>query len=154
MTTRDGVNPFGLCVAGCALMLMAIQRQGHQAMESRALRSVYASVGTQHPDVLGAIDATDLPGARRRIGEESSFTGTVSVFYVPQDGSVRLLDFHPDYRQAIVVAVKPADYGRFGGLAGLEHLAGQRVLVRGRFFLFKGRPEVELASPAQIKLVR
>ena len=152
--TRDVLNPFAAWMAGCVLLLVAVHRHGPQAQEARVLRSLYASVGMEHPEVRAAIDAADLPGARRRIGKESSFSGTVSAFYAPEDGSVRLLNFHSDYRQAIVAAVKPADYSKLGGLPGLEHLVGQRVLVRGRFFLFKGRPEVELASPGQLKLVR
>lgn len=61
-----------------------------------------------------------------------------------------ILDFAPDYHTALTAVVNPDAYAKFPNLAGL---AGKRVLIQGKFGAFHNSPQVELTSPAQVKVI-
>jgi hypothetical protein len=112
----------------------------------------FLTVPAPSPAVKGALAATDLAGAQKMIGKAGAFQGTVTQVYSPQDHPIMILDFAKDYKTALTAFVGPTDAGKFAGLAAT--VQGKQVLISGTFVVYKGRPEIVLTSPCQIKLVR
>lgn len=148
---------FGLLVTVCAAVPVqaqkqaAPQRKSHPAQASVARGAALAAVPASSPPVGKAMDAKNLDAARKMVGKTAAFTGTVTKVFSSKGNSVTMLNFAPNYRAAIVAVVRPAAYAKF---PNLQTLVGKRVWLSGKVVLYKGRPEVELLSPSQIKVVR
>ncbi len=129
----------------------APHRKSHPAQASVARGAALAAVPASSPAVTRATDAKNLTAARKMVGKTAAFKGTVTKVFAPRGNSVTMLNFAPNYRAAIVAVVRPDAYARF---PNLQMLRGKRVWLSGKVVLYRGRPEVELLSPSQIKVVR
>ena len=98
----------------------------------------------------GALDAKDMSGAQKLTGKTGAFQGTVSAVYAPKSHTVVILNFDPNYRQAMTAVVRPAAYAKLPDLAALK---GRHILVRGKFESYKGKPEIEITDMSQVKLL-
>ncbi len=69
------------------------------------------------------------------------------------DGRV-FLDFSSDYRRGFSATIAPEDHKAFRGVKPpVEALAGHTVRLRGMVEDYGGRPEIAIASPAQIEYI-
>src|SRR4051812_13232366 len=76
-----------------------------------------------------AHDAKDLEGAKKLIGKEGVFKGTVAKVFTPKSNSVVILNFAKDYKTAVSAVVKKEDFSKFPDLQTLEK---KEVLVSGK----------------------
>lgn len=119
-----------------------------------ALASKTAAFGTvpaADPAVAKALEAHNLADAQKQVGKAGAFQGTVSQAYSPDDHDIVILDFDKKYKTALTAVVMPADYAKFPDLAALN---GKHVLVSGTFTAPKGKPQITLTSPAQVKIIQ
>lgn len=119
-----------------------------------ALASKTAAFGTvpaADPAAAKALEAHNLADAQKQVGKAGAFQGTVSQAYSPDDHDIVILDFDKKYKTALTAVVMPADYAKFPDLAALN---GKHVLVSGTFSAPKGRPQITLTSPAQVKIIQ
>ena len=98
-----------------------------------------------------AIDAKDLVAAKKLVGTDGAFHGTVSSVYSPHEHSVVILDFDKNYHSALTAVVKPEVLAKF---PSMQTLAGKHVIVSGKFIDYHGHPEIDLTDPAQVKVVK
>lgn len=129
----------------------AAHRAPFPAQPSVAAKGVFGTISASSPAVKQALAATDLATAGKLVGKPGAFVGTVSQVYSPRTHDIAILDFAANYRSALTAVVKPANYSK---LPSLQALVGKRVLVTGRFSSFEGRPQIEIASPTQVQIVR
>jgi hypothetical protein len=61
------------------------------------------------------------------------------------------LNFDPEYRNAMNAVLKRADFDKF---PDVRTLVGSEILVSGKFSVHKGRPQIQLSEPEQVKLVK
>ncbi|WP_395091938.1 hypothetical protein [Armatimonas sp.] len=87
--------------------------------------------------VTKALKATDLAGAKKLVGKDGAFEGTVVKVFSPSSNGLVILNFDKNY----------ADF------PDIQSLKGKHVLISGKFDDFKGSPEIVLARPDQLKLV-
>lgn len=127
------------------------QEQSFPDQSSIDAKSAFPTVSAGDKHVKTALNASDLAGAGKLIGKKGAFTGTVSQVYSPRDHDIVILDFAQNYRSALTAIVKPDNYGKLPDLKGL---VGKHVLVTGNFSAFEGRPQLEIVSPGQVKIVR
>lgn len=125
--------------------------QSFPAQSAVAAKTGFSTVSASSGEVKRAVKATDLAGATKLVGKNGSFTGTVSQVYSPSDHDIAILDFAQNYRSALTAIVKPANYAK---LPNIDGLAGKTVLVSGKFIAYEGKPEIEITSPAQVKIVK
>lgn len=118
-------------------------------MASKTAR--FGTVAKKSADYRNARDAKDLADAKKRLGQRAAFRGTVAQVFSPKGHSVVLLNFAKDYQAALTAAVRKEQFGRFPDLNSLK---GKDVVVTGPVVDYKGRPELELTSPEQVRLVR
>lgn len=118
---------------------------------SVAAKTEFAAARASDPAVAGAIDAKDLTAARKLLNKEGGFVGTVARVYQPENNHLVILNFDKKFTNALTAVLKPAAYAKFPDMDKLE---GKKVLVTGKFVAYKGRPEIELTDPAQIKIVK
>jgi hypothetical protein len=111
----------------------------------------FRMVAADAPEVQRAIPASDLEGARAHVGQTGAITGTVTRVFTSRSGGIRILNFAADYRQAASVVISRPHLDTFPDLKALE---GRQVVVSGPFIAYEGRPEVEVAHPSQILLIR
>lgn len=97
-----------------------------------------------------ALDAKDIVGAQKLIGKPSSFQGTVSKVFSPGDHDIVILDFSPQYREALTAVLMPAAYAQF---PDMRQLSGKRVLIHGTFKSYHGKPQIELTAPSQVRIL-
>jgi len=98
-----------------------------------------------------ALDAHDLAGAYKKVGQKGAFKGTVSMLFEPRDGNLVILDFDPQYRTALTAVLMKAEFAKFPDLKPLE---GKEILVSGSFVDYQGKAQIVLTDPAQIRIVK
>jgi Predicted RNA-binding protein, contains TRAM domain len=116
-----------------------------------AAKVEFATVAADSEAVAKALKADDLAGARNLIRKPGAFEGKVAEIFAPESNSVVILNFDSDYRNALSAVVYSAHFAKFPDLAKLK---GKRVLVTGNFSEYKGRPQIELTNPSQIKIIK
>ncbi len=113
-----------------------------------------AEFGTADKDdaaYKSALDAHDLAGTLKLVGQEGSFRGTVSKLFEERDGDLIVFDFDPNYRTAITAVLKNPDFPKFPDVKTLE---GKEIIVSGKFLDYHGKAQIELTDPKQIKMVK
>jgi hypothetical protein len=111
----------------------------------------FASVSKTDEIYAGALDAHDLAGAYKKVGQSGAFKGTVSKIFEERDGDLMILDFDPDYRTALTAVLKNPEFPHFPDMKALE---GKEIVVSGSFVDYRGKAEIVLTDPDQIKIVR
>ena len=61
-----------------------------------------------------------------------------------------ILNFDPDFRSALTAILEPGEFDKF---PNLKDLRDKKILVKGKFVLYKNQPQIELTDPAQIKII-
>jgi hypothetical protein len=110
----------------------------------------FGSVSKTNEIYSSALDAHDLAAAYKRVGQSGAFRGTVSKIFEERDGDLVILDFDPQYTTALTAVLKNPDFAKFPDLKVLE---GQEIVVSGTFVDYRGKAEIVLTSPEQIKMV-
>lgn len=124
--------------------------KAHQPSQSSlAAKRPFAAIPASSSAVRAALTPKDLDGARKLEGKAGAFAGTVTKVYAT--GGIVILDFDPDYKTALTAVVKAPVFAQFPDLRTLE---GKRVLVRGAFTDFHGKPEIDMTRPEQIAIVK
>jgi DNA/RNA endonuclease YhcR with UshA esterase domain len=124
----------------------ATKPQASVASKTAKFGSVKAGDGS----VTKALKATDLAGAKKLIGKEAAFEGTVASVYTPKGNGLLILNFDKNYRNALTAVLRSKNYADF---PDMQTLKGKRVLVTGKFEDYKGSAELVLTKPDQIKLI-
>jgi hypothetical protein len=119
--------------------------------ELAAKGTSFAAVSAADKSVTGALKATDLEGAKKQIGKAGAFTGTVTKVFVPKGNALVILNFASNYRTAVTAVVRQRSFSIFPALSFLE---GKKVLITGTVTDYQDRPEIELTSLSQIKIVK
>lgn len=124
-------------------------RGAGQQQSKVALKTAFPTVASSQ--LGGAIAATNLAAAKNSVGKDALFVGVVTQVFVPKSGSVVLLNFASNYKNALVGVVKAADYRKFPPLQSLKN---KKVALRGKVISYKGRPEIELTNAGAIRVVK
>lgn len=117
-----------------------------------ATKGSFTTIAVSSPEVKNALDAKDLAGGKKK-GEakaDGAFQGTVSEVFAPKSNSVVILNFAPKYKEAMTAAVQGKNFKKFPDLKSLK---GKRVLISGKFAIYRDAPEILLTDPAQIKII-
>jgi len=124
---------------------------GKAQSELASKTATFGTVLAADPAVAKALEAHNLADAQKQVGKPGAFQGTVSQAYSPGDHDIVILDFDKQYKTALTAVVMPGDYGKFPALSALE---GKHVLVTGTMSAPKGKPQITLTNPAQVKVIR
>src|SRR5712692_10104659 len=111
----------------------------------------FATMDRDDAAYKNALDAHDLAGAKNMIGKEGAFKGTVTNIYEERDGDVLILNFDPQYRNALSAVLRNADFPKF---PDMKELKDKQVIMTGKFVEYYGRGEINLTQPDQINLVK
>ncbi|MDD8019915.1 MAG: OB-fold nucleic acid binding domain-containing protein [Acidobacteriota bacterium] len=84
------------------------------------------------------------------VGQTVTVAGVIVSSY--NSGRACFLNFDPDYQHYLSLVIFASDFNRFPPQPEKYYL-NKKVRVRGRIMLYKGRPEIILSSPDQIKIV-
>lgn len=116
-----------------------------------AAKSVkFGVVGSDQSEVASAIRANDLDAAAKMKGKQGSFKGTVAKVFVPRSGAIVILNFDPNYKNAVTAVLKKTNFSKF---PDLNLLNGKTVMITGKFVEYRGAIEIELTDPAQVKVI-
>lgn len=156
LTSVYKIAGFLLCIFGLPCVTSAdapsaqprVAAQPQSAVASKD--ATFKTVDAASPAVKAALDAKDLKDASADGGRQITFTGTVAKIYSPSNNSIVVLDFDKDYESALTAVVRPDTYSFFPDLNGLN---GKTVLVTGFVTMYKGRPQVLLMAPKQVKII-
>ena len=111
----------------------------------------FATVSKTDLLYTNALDAHDLAGAKKLVGQIGSFKGTVSKLFEERDGDLVVLDFDPNYRTALTAVLKNPDFPKF---PDIHQLDGKEIVVSGKFVDFHGTAQIVLTDPDQVKIVK
>ena len=88
--------------------------------------------------------------AKKRIGKEGAFEGTVVKVFSPKTNGIVILNFDKNFRSALTGVLRTKNYAAF---PDMQSLKGKRVLITGTFEDYQGQPEIQLTKPEQVKLI-
>ena len=127
------------------------QSKAFPAQSTVAAKTAFDTVTASDKVVVQALDAKALAAALKLVGKPGAFQGTVSQVYSPRSHNLAILDFAPDYHDAVTATVKPNAYTKFPDLG---KLVGKHILVRGKFSVNShGVAQIEMTDPKQIKVI-
>ena len=122
------------------------------AQSTVAAKTAFATIAASDKAVTQALDSKALADALKLVGKPGAFQGTVSQVYSPRSHNLAILDFAPNYHDAVTATVKPDAYSKF---PDLSQLVGKRVLVSGKFSANShGVAQIEMTGPEQVKIVK
>ncbi len=110
----------------------------------------FGSVSKDDPVYKNALDAHDLAGALKLVGQEAAFKGTVDKLYEERDGDLVVFNFDPNYRTALTAVLKNPNFPKFPVVRDLK---GKEIVVSGKFVDYHGKAQIELMDPKQIRIV-
>lgn len=149
-----------LAVTLCALAVPVVCAQDTKPTTEREPAKSQASVASKTAkfgtvkagdgSVTKALKASDLDGAKKLVGKEGAFAGTVAATYSPKGNGLLILNFDKNFRNALTAVLRSKNYTDF---PDLQTLKGKKVLVSGKFEDYKGTPQILLTKPEQIKLI-
>ncbi|HTH50995.1 MAG TPA: hypothetical protein VL501_03625 [Pyrinomonadaceae bacterium] len=114
-------------------------------------KATFASVAKTDKLYTDSIDAHDLDKAKHLEGQKGSFRGIVTKVFVPNSGSVLILNFDNNYKTALTAAVKKSDFSSF---PDMSQLVGKEVVISGKFEDFHGATEILLTDKKQVSIVQ
>lgn len=110
----------------------------------------FATLKADDPALGKALKASDLAGAKKIIGKEGSFEGTVVKVFSPKSNGIVILNFDKNFRNALTAVLRTKSYAAF---PDMQSLKGKRVLITGKFEDYEGQPQISLTKPDQVKLI-
>lgn len=142
----------------CALALPLVHAQdtkpkSEPAKPQAAVASktaTFATIKADDPAVAKALKASDLAGAKKQIGKESAFEGTVVKVFSPKTNGIVILNFDKNFRNALTAVLRTKSYAAF---PDMQSLKGKRVLITGKLEDYQGQPQIQLTKPEQVKLI-
>lgn len=140
-----------IAVASPALAQGGKPRPEHKPQAEVEAKAQFATVKADDGAVKKALDAKQLDEAKKLIGKEGAFKGTVTKVFAPKGNAVVILDFAPNFKEAVTAVVKAESYPKF---PDLNQLKDKKVLVTGKFEDFRGAPQIVLEKLDQIKLIK
>jgi hypothetical protein len=128
----------------------AQEKPERRPQHETASKEAPATVRENSESVQKAIDARNLPAARKMLEKTAAFSGEVSALYEPKGNGLAILNFAKNYREAVSAVVDHRDFSKF---PVLKQLVGKRVLFTGRVVEYKDRLEVQLTDPKNLAVI-
>ncbi len=120
---------------------------------SRAQDAATSQPATQPASEV--IDVGNAEALTAAVGKEVSVRGKISDAFKPQSGSVLLLNFEGIERRSFTAVVKKENFealdAGFDGDVGAA-VKGKTVIITGTISLYRDKPQIEIATPEQIKV--
>ena len=106
-------------------------------------------------DRLDPLDAGDLKTLGKHVGEVKAVRGTCTAAFVPRGGTVVVLNFAKNYREAMTVPIFKDHFEKWPGGPGAIEKAykGKTLLIQGLVTEYRGAPQIKAAHPAQLRLI-
>ena len=147
---------FGLiCVV---VLLGAVCAWGQDGDPMKPLQHVVASKTAKFETIdkndavyKSALDAHDLAGSLKLVGQDGAFRGTVDQLFEERDGDLIVFDFDHNYKTAVTAVLKNPNFPKFPVVRDLK---GKEIVVTGKWVDFHGKAQIELTDPKQIKIVK
>ncbi|HDT14911.1 MAG TPA: hypothetical protein ENN55_01745, partial [Firmicutes bacterium] len=135
-------------------IIKPLQSGGEKAkpynFSSEHLESSKAVVSHPKTDFTKDKKTIDWKNAAKYIGDYVEVEGKIVSSY--NTGKVCFLNFHKDYMNHLTLVVFAGDYKRFPAEPDRIY-TGKTVKAEGRVKLYKGRVEIIVKSPEQIKII-
>lgn len=136
--------------------LQNLQNQPKSQQWTVSAGGQFTSISPNDAFLKKPIDATDLDTARSKVNQDGAITGTVAKVSGARSNELTIISFTPKLHDAVVAVVKSSDYPRFPPLNSLQ---GQKVLVTGKFDLYKSKkgrvtPQINLTDASQVNIVK
>ena len=143
---------FGVLAAVVLLYAaLGVSAQRNAQSDSADKKARFETVAKTDKLYTDSIDAHDLAKAKAMEGKQGSFRGTVAKVFVPNTGSVLILNFDNDYKTAVTAALRKNDFSSF---PDMSQLVGQEIVVSGKFQDYRGATEILLTDKKQISIVQ
>jgi hypothetical protein len=95
-------------------------------------------------------EVIDWRNAAKFIGDYVTVEGKIVGSY--KSSKVCFLNFHPDYKKYLTLVIFSSDFNEFP-LHPNKFYLDKKVQAKGRIKEYKGKPEIILESPSQIKIL-
>lgn len=143
------------CFAAIAMTSIAagqgiVLHPGHKTQSASASRAKFATTHLEPEQLQQLLEAHQTTEAIKLNGKKGTFYGIVAIVRESAGGKVLFIDFDKDYQKADV-AVVFAEH--FASLPDMKQLKGKKVLVSGKWTLYKGAPQIVITDLAQIKIL-
>lgn len=102
-------------------------------------------------EVLSAEDVKKIEACK---DQEVSVKGKVHEVYVPNSGSIAILNFGKDHKKCFKAVIFKADFEKWaGGVEGIKKkYQGKTVTVEGKVSIYQNAPQISAKTPSQFKV--
>ena len=117
---------------------------------------VPAIISTAEAEKLMAIPAVDTAQLIASDGKDVTVLGKVHSVYIPKAGNPVILNMGEDFKSCSKAVIYDRSFSKWKLSAKeIEALyTGQTLIVEGQVSLYKDLPQVEINSPAQLRIVK
>ena len=100
------------------------------------------------------LNAEDVKKIAAKKDEEISVKGKVVEVFIPNSGTIAILNFGKDNKTCFKAVVFKSDFEKFdGGAQGIKKkYSGKTVTVEGKVTIYKDAPQIAVKTPSQIKV--
>ena len=125
---------------------------------AQAFGQITAPIPQRKPTLANSKNASakliSIDQAAKFVGDSVTIVDSVySSRFIPGSNSITLLNLGGTYpNQKLTVVIKDAARKLFAS-APEERFKGKRIVVAGRITEYRGKPQIEVSGPAQIKLL-
>lgn len=109
--------------------------------------------GTTRPVV--ELKVADSEGLKANLGREVTVTGVVAKAALSASGKVFRIEFESAQESGFLAVIFPANFAAFREQLGEDlsaALTGKNVVISGKLVDYKGKPEIVLSAPSQLKV--
>jgi DNA/RNA endonuclease YhcR with UshA esterase domain len=118
---------------------------------SMAPRAPLAVVSQDNIKVVNALDTGDVESLLAVSGSTATVKGRLHRLFYPKTGQALILNFSDNYKSSAAAKIP---YSLFSDVPDMRPYIGKTLLVSGQVENFKGRPQVDVCSASDIKVVQ
>jgi len=154
----------GLLFIVFAILLSSVIRQYAQissinptsAQWTAANSTQFSTINHNDASIKKPIDATNISAAAAQLNQDGAIIGTVLRVSGAWDNEVTIIRFTEHKSDGVIAVVHSKDYTQFPPLNSLQ---GQKVLITGKFSLYKSQkgvesPQISLTDASQASIVK
>ena len=113
------------------------------------------TISASDAERLAPLDPHELKTLAGHVGEIKTVRGKCTAAFVPKGGTVVVLNFDVNYREALTAPIFEDHFAKWpGGAEAIEEAyVGKTLLIEGLVTEYRDAPQIKIAHPGQVRVI-